>query len=155
MDEKVRSLRTNNLKHHREMREAAVFCHGMGTVLNRTIYFAPCEEEGHDFIMMQRRGDEILFSPLQIKELVPESVNPHASLEGILDGLKKYAAASDTVVAIHMNRRLERMDIKKLDIPNVKVGQIWLFGGVDEVPNGFVLCGDLLDQPEAYRFDLP
>jgi len=154
IEEKVRALRTNKLKKHRELREAAVFCHGMGSILGRTIRFARWEEDGYDFIMLQKDEDRFLFTPLQIKELVPSSLNPSTSLDSILTGLGRYANASDTVVAIHINQRI-RMNLKDIVVPDVKVGQIWLFGGADEMAEGFALYGDLCNDPRLYRFDLP
>jgi hypothetical protein len=154
LDERVKSLRTNKLKKHREFREAAVFCHALGFIQNKTIHFARCEEEGYDFIMLQPDGDRLLFSPLQIKELVPSALNVQSSLDEILAGLGRYASASDTVVAIHINRRM-RMDLKTITLPDIPVGQIWLFGGADDVPMEFALYGDLCREPQLYQFALP
>ena len=53
MEERVRTLRTNILKLHRQGREAALLCHGIGTnVLNTTVYFSPTEESDYDFISL-------------------------------------------------------------------------------------------------------
>jgi len=51
MDEKVRTLRTPSLKKHKEGREAAILCHGIGTcVLNTTVFFSPTEASDYDFV---------------------------------------------------------------------------------------------------------
>ena len=68
----VRNFRTNSLKCYREGREAAIFCYGMGkAVVHTPVYFAIVENADYDCVARCQYG----FTPLQIKELVPEYLN--------------------------------------------------------------------------------
>ena len=72
IDMKVRNFRTNSLKCYREGREAAIFCYGMGkAVVHTPVYFAIVENADYDCVARCQYG----FTPLQIKELVPEYLN--------------------------------------------------------------------------------
>jgi hypothetical protein len=42
MEQRVRRMRTNLLKKHREARDAALFCHGMGSAVLGTTLFLHC-----------------------------------------------------------------------------------------------------------------
>src|SRR6058998_3292631 len=70
MDPKVRALRTRRLRKYNEWRQAALFCHGISGLLGTSLYFAPGEDEAHDYVTMRVLDGIKTFTPLQLKELV-------------------------------------------------------------------------------------
>ena len=51
IDEKVKTLRTSTLRHHREEREAAISCYGLErAVLKTKFFFSPLEDSDYDFV---------------------------------------------------------------------------------------------------------
>ncbi len=63
---------TNRLKLHRESRTAALFCHGIGSAaLGTTVYYARHEASDYDFVSLWRRGDDEIYTPVQLKEARP------------------------------------------------------------------------------------
>ena len=105
MDRKVRTLRTNSLKPWRELREAALFSHFMSERIGVPILIAKGEDQDYDFVATWQSGDTRTFSPVQIKEIVPEDLNPSADLEKVITSLSKYASSTDLTIAIPLNRR--------------------------------------------------
>lgn len=154
LDPKARSLRTRGLRKFGEGRQAALFCHGTGDLLGTTIYFLPVEEEAHDYVMMRVVDRVQHFTPLQLKELVPEQTNLHATLDDILADLAKYTTAADTVAAVYINRR-GRMDLNTIKIPALTLGELWLFWAASEDNSRWELYGDLLQEPRRHLFTYP
>ncbi len=72
---KVRNLRMNPFKPWREMREAALFCYGMGERIGSTVYFALKESQDYDFVASWVSDCIRNYAPVQIKEVVPEKLN--------------------------------------------------------------------------------
>jgi hypothetical protein len=155
IDECVRTLRTNMLKPHREGREAALVCYGIGsTVLNTTVYFARSEKSDYDFISRWTDGDTQYYSPVQIKELVPLDLNPYSDLNSLISSLQKYHDSNDLTVAIHVNRQ-GTIDISKIVIPQLSVRGLWLFGSLTLDQSKWFLAGDLLGDKNYYEFYYP
>lgn len=126
IEERVRTLRTNFRKPHREGREAALLCHGIGkAVLGTTVYVAPGEEQDHDFVSAWVTGDTQHYAPVQIKELVPSDINPYADLNEIISSLKKYSCSRDLIVGIHVNRA-GPLDMTKIVVPKLGIRELWL-----------------------------
>lgn len=151
---KVRALRTRPLRKYNEWRQAALFCHGIGGLLGTTLYFAPGEDEAHDYVTKRLVEDTWTFTPLQLKELVPSTTNPDATLEGILADLTKYTTAADTVVAVYINRR-GTTDLNAIKVPRLKLGELWLFWAASEDQSRWQLYGDLLKDPAVQDFGYP
>jgi hypothetical protein len=152
---RIKNLRTNLLKKHNERRQTALFCYGMGKVLGSTVVFCPVEDSDYDAIARWCKEDTIHYAPLQIKEVVPESLNPSTDLnKEILKLKQKYSCSSDTVFVMHLNRA-GRFDLKELDIPRLTVGQLWIFGTTKPTQEAWFLAGDLLNKPKIYLFTYP
>lgn len=153
-DEKVLRLRTGKLRIWHERRQAAIFSYGMASVLDTSIRIAPVESEDFDCIACWTRGDEQVFTPIQIKELVPADLNPTTDLNAELQKLTKYVRSHDLVVAFHVNRRLQ-LDFSNIVIPQLAISQLWLFGSVS--PNGseYMIYGDVLSSPAYHTFSYP
>lgn len=151
----VASLRTNSLKRHREARQCALFCHGMGHLLGTEVRFAPAEESDIDFVAWFRKADEDHFVPVQVKELVPERVRPTASFQEELNKLAKYTDSHDLCVVFHINRDV-RIEPAELHLTGVKVRELWLVGSAGEDGKEWMLCGDLLaSDAQELRFSYP
>jgi hypothetical protein len=81
--------------------------------------------------MNRKEGWE--YKPIQLKELPPESVSPHASLQEIIDGLQKYTAIPGSeylAVAIFVNAG-RTIKFRELKFPKLRVDQLWVFGFLD------------------------
>jgi hypothetical protein len=145
LPEKVRNLRTNELKPWREARSAAMFCYLMGQALGEPIYLAAVEDEDFDFVALQQIDDENHFKLCQLKELVPTNLNPQATLNQLLAGLSKYDNPNLTVV-IHLNRR-EQINFSELKMPTNRLGGLWMFGALDVTQSTWGLWGNFLQPP--------
>ena len=66
---KARRLRTGDLKQIRDGRNAALFAHGMATVVGTKVSFADHEAADYDFVTSWVDGDKYRFCPVQLKEL--------------------------------------------------------------------------------------
>lgn len=140
----VRNLRTRELKGLAEMRQGLLFCLGMSERLGLPVRFAQSEASDYDGVAYWSVDDIAHFSPIQLKELPPETLNPTASVQTILDGLAKYADSEELSVAICVNRN-GTVDLNALRLPNVKFAGVWMFAAANPEQTEWVLYGDLQD----------
>jgi hypothetical protein len=152
--QKVRNLRTNNLKAIREGREAALFCIGISKYMGKKVNFSPTEQSDFDFVVRWLEGDTMNYTPVQLKELVPEHLNPVAELNHLLSKLIKYTDSSRLIVAIHINRTIH-LDISALDVPKFKLAGLYTFASVSKDQKNWVLHGDLLGNIQETPFEYP
>lgn len=144
ISERVKSLRTNNLKPEREMRDAALFCVGMSHNLGVEVWFAPVEDQDHDFVATWRINDTQHFCPVQLKEVVPRHLNQNASIQEVIGKLSHYADSHDVSVAIKFNQ-VGRFDPAQISVPaNLRIGGLWVFGACSEDQTTWALWGDFL-----------
>ena len=150
-------LRTDKLKKPREARLAAIFAYAIQEcVLGVPVGFAPDEDSDYDFVLSWKSDTEPLFSPVQLKELPPDDINPKVSMKNIIGKLDKYSDSKDLTVAIHYNRQEHFEYGPWLQIKSVPVAQIWFFGGCSPDGNDWFLYGDLMKNPPLfYRFRYP
>ena len=155
IDQRVFRLRTNDLRGVREGRSAAIFSYGMSTaVLGAPVQIAPLEREDFDFLVRTEKGDELIYTPVQLKELAPVDLNPAASLNEEIAKLSRYATSNDLVVAFHLNRE-QRVDFANLHIPPLPIAELWFFGALSEDSSKWVLHGNALRSPRTYIFEYP
>ncbi len=157
MDEKVRRLRTNQLKEWREARIAALFSYGMSsTVLRVPVLVSKSEAKDFDFVMRWRVEDRDFFYPVQLKELPPDDINPSVTLDDIFDKLEKYSGAADLSVAIHINRRM-RFDFQPWSRkPRPRINELWYLGCESADQSKWFLYGSTLKKnPRKYEFSYP
>lgn len=155
VDEKVRTLRTNKLKTHKEGRDAAILCYGIGeTVLKTKVHFARFESSDYDFIARYIKQDTLVYTPVQLKEVVPDRINPNSTLDGEVSKLKRYKS-DNLVVGIHMNKKTDQLTLDKIKIPKLKIGGLWIFGSSTIEQSEWFLYGDLLKMPNLYKFNYP
>jgi len=156
--DRIKALRTNGLKSEREMRDAALFCLGMSYNLSTEVWFAPVEEQDYDFVASWEIAGIQHFCPVQLKEVVPTHLNPQASVQGIVEALLHYADSPDVAVAIKFNQR-GHFDPATIVLPeNLRIGALWVFGGLTEDQSEFGLWGDFLKTGAAaigIRFPYP
>jgi hypothetical protein len=91
----VKHLRTNGLKEWREARGAALFCHGMAQRIGQPIFMSRSEQQDYDFVACWTVDGTQHFAPVQLKEVVPESLNPNTNIEQVVQSLTKYVDSED------------------------------------------------------------
>jgi hypothetical protein len=156
MDERVRRLRTNELKELREGREAAIFAYGLETeVIKNQVLVANTERSDYDFVMRWIKDENEYFYPVQLKELPPDDLNAQVSLEGIYNKLEKYSGTDDLAVAIHVNRRMRLKWGPWERQKKPRIRELWLFGTNSPDPSKWFICGDILKKPRFYEFRYP
>ncbi|MBL0085146.1 MAG: hypothetical protein IPP44_00270 [Ideonella sp.] len=112
LEYKVASLRSRELRPYLEGRQAALFCYGMGQALGTEVSFAQVEREDYDIVTRRLVGDELVYTPVQLKEWVPVRVNEQSSLQHEIDKLQKYVDSGSLVVAFCLNREA-RVDLRQ------------------------------------------
>jgi len=155
VDDRIRNLRTNGLKSVRELWQACLFAHGIGfSVLGTEIFLAPVEDQDFDCVAQYIIGDTRHYTPIQLKELVPDNLNPDATLQVEIDKLGKYVDSHDLVVAIYLNRQFH-LELESIRIPDLKIAELWLFGAISPNRSEFMLWGNMLKDPASYRYQYP
>lgn len=82
-----RRLQTRGTMGLRELRDAALLCHGLAARLGETIGVTHWEDHDHDAVALIQKPGESCFYPLQLKQFPPNDLNPQASLQAIIDSL--------------------------------------------------------------------
>lgn len=155
IDERVRALRTTRLKKHKEGREAALLCHGIGVcVLGTTVDFSPTEASDYDFVARWRTEGIEHYSPVQLKEWVPSDINPRKGLNDLLASLNKYTSSKDTIVGIYSNRA-GTLILSAIVVPTLDLAGLWLFGSTTPDASKWFTYGDMLRGPQYYEFTYP
>lgn len=153
---KVKNLRTRGLKPLLELRQAAILCYGVAQLLDVPVYLAQSEADDYDFVAGYRLDETVHYVPLQMKELVPGHLNGQATLQAEPDKLKsKYLSSQDLVVGVHINRQIELV-VSQLDLSDLNIGELWLFGSDKPDGSEWFAVGSLLDpDPKELRFSIP
>lgn len=155
LEYKIKSLRTRELRPFLEGRQAALFCYGMGQILDTKISFAQVEREDYDIIARYELNDELIYTPVQLKEWVPNRIQELSDLQTELDKLKKYADAKDLTVAFFLNRS-ERIELSKLQFPSSTIGELWFFGAATPDQKIWQIMGNLISpNPLSHEFEYP
>jgi hypothetical protein len=156
LDAKVRNLRTNSLKKHREGRAAALFCIGISTYMGQgEVMFSLTESSDYDFVVCWGKDGILNYASVQLKELVPEQLNPDVDINDLLTKIKtKYVDSSRLIVAICLNRRFH-LDCSSLDLEGLDVAGLYTFGAVSQDQNKWVLHGDYLGDFQKTLFEYP
>jgi len=157
MEEKIRRLRTNELKNWREARDAALFVFGISDqVLKIPMFVAKSEKSDYDAVMKWIKGEEEFYYPVQLKELPPDDLNLEIALDDIYAKLEKYSGTSDLAVAIKVNRRMTLNYKPWYGENKPRVKEIWLFGCVSADQSKWFIYGDVLKNNPRYReFNYP
>jgi hypothetical protein len=155
----VQNWRTNKLQPELHRRQAALFCFGrkcMEATDKWALAAWPDQNSEIDYVFRQTKPDgEVRFEFVQLKELVPDEIDPEQSLQDLLDKLpKKYPSAGGLTIAIHLHRNTTTKvsDLKKPHLPG---GSLWLFGLGGKPPHNALLFGDWLKTPSIVYFTHP
>jgi hypothetical protein len=124
------------------------------TVLQTPVYHALTESSDYDCIAHWKNYDKRSFTPIQLKELVPEALNSTTNLTSELEKLKKYTSSEDLVIALHVNRA-GRLVLPEIRVPDLKVAGVWLYGAISKDQSRWFLYGDILNEPQFYEFAYP
>ena len=150
----VRHLRTNELKSIRELREACLFCYGWSQVEGRQLHVAHAEAHDYDAVATWVVDGTPHFAPLQIKEVVPRKLNPAASVQKVVNGLRKYADSADLTVAIHLNQ-VTAFSLGELVISPLKIAALWVFAAVNADATKWMIWGNFLEEVRWGEFTYP
>jgi hypothetical protein len=149
------SLRTHDLRKFGEGRQAALFCYAMSKVIGSPVSFAQAESRDHDIVVRYAASGQLNFVPIQLKEWVPDSLNPSATLQDELNKLTKYTEGDDLVVAFYLNRDVN-LRLSELNFPHGKVAELWFYGATEPSQTKWVVVGNLLSpEAKAYEFTYP
>jgi hypothetical protein len=154
IDEKVRNLRTNLLKRPREGRAAALFCMGISKYMGEEVIFSLTESSDYDFVVCWKKDDLLNYASVQLKELVPEQLNPNAEINDLLAKLEKYSDSNSLIVAIYLNRDFH-LDCSLLDLEGLSLAGLYTFGAISKDQNKWVLHGNYLRDFQETRFEYP
>jgi len=155
LPEKVRTLRTNKLQFHKQGREAALFCYGLGErVLKTKVKFSNYMQADYDFVACWKEKEELFFTPVQLKEVTPDKINPNSILQVEIDKLSKYSRSEDLVVAIFLNKRC-KTDFSEIRIPKLNIAELWIFGSMSVDQSKWFIYGDMLRMPQFFEFEHP
>lgn len=151
---KVRALRTHSLRQWNEIRQAALFAYGMSQRMADCRFdFAHVEKADYDALVRWQRADNRYFTPVQLKEFVPDSINGGATLDEVLRGLTRYRDSADLTVAIFLNRRFR---LEEINVPRLNLGGVYLLGATVPDQSRWFLMGDLLGEaPSVSAFAYP
>jgi hypothetical protein len=155
IDDRTFRLRTRELRPYHERRQALLFAYGMQTaVLGVPVHVACVEREDYDCIVTFQWHGEAHFVPVQIKELAPADLNPKADLQAELSKLGKYASSEDLVVAFDLNRDV-RLQFDQLQVPPLRLRELWFFGAMSPAQDKWLLYGNALANPVMRTYDYP
>ena len=150
----VKHLRTNDLKNVKEYRHAALFCYGMSKRMGTDIRFCPMEDSDYDFIATWQFGLDRHFATVQLKEFVPEELNPDLAVQNLIDRLSKYPASENLTVVIVLNRNSSFI-ASELVIPKLNIAALWLIASISEDQSQWRIFGNLMDSPSLSDFEYP
>lgn len=154
LPERVKHLRTNELKTMRETREAAIFCHGMGQRIGQTVYFSSNESQDYDFIASWSFNGNRHFVPVQLKEVVPVNVNASATFSDVVASLGKYVDSKNLIVAVHLNQQIH-FDPSSFVVPQLRIAALWVFASIAPDQSVWGLWGNLIEEQTGTSFDYP
>lgn len=155
IDPKVAGLRTRRLRPFLVGHQAALFAYLTGKLICKEVHFAREENSDYDTVLRWNGDDVENYAPVQLKELVPPSLNRNQSFSDLLSALKKYVDSQELVVAIHVNRRV-RLELSKLSQVLLPIRELWLYGFSSPTHEELFLCGDVCSkEPQVHIFKYP
>jgi len=146
MKEKVLTLRTHLLSDHNERRQGALFTSGVGKLMEyEFISFAHYEKEDYDIVCRDPKEDLLCYTPVQLKEVTPKSLNPNSTVEKILEScMKKYANLDELIIGVFVNRASDEEN-RSFKIPKgFKAKGLFLYGCCSPDHTEWFMIGDLM-----------
>lgn len=90
-----------------------------------------------------------IYRAVQIKEFVPEDLNPNASFQDLLNKLTYNDPELCVVIILNRKTHIRFPDLKP---PRARIGQLWLVG---KSVGGWFIFGSLLNEPKMFNFSDP
>ncbi|HME69885.1 MAG TPA: hypothetical protein VKM54_08455 [Myxococcota bacterium] len=146
-------LRTNSLKEVRQALDATIFTFGMSQALGINARLILHEAEDFDFLVSWVDGEWSNTCPVQLKELVPDHLNPTADLNQLFAELARYPRPTDTNAAIKLNRA-GKFDPNVLQIPDLPFKELWFLGSSSPDRTEWFLYR-ALNEPRIFEFRFP
>lgn len=119
------------------------------------IYLSKGEFEDADSVAKWQIKDELRFTPIQIKEVAPNDLNEHATLQQVVNSLGKYSDAENLTVLIHLNRELRFTPSRVSLPPRTNIAALWVLACISPDQSRWALWGDYLEQAERSEFEYP
>ena len=142
---KIKHLRTNGLRQAREQRQAALFCEGMSQRIGQTVYFAAYEDQDFDFVASWIVKNKQHLAQVQLKEVVPRSLNADAELASVVQGLEKYTSSPELTVAIRLNQ-FGSFEPTDLNLQHLRVTSVWIFAAAAPDQSLWNLWGNFTEE---------
>lgn len=144
ISDREKALRTNELKTIRETRQAALFALGLRKwARNISVEIAVIEDSDYDAVFRRRDDDRMSYTPVQLKEVVPDRWNKTASIDSILKKLVALQSSSDLVVGIHHTRATNDGKLEFSVPMGLNLAGLFVFGSVSNDRSEWMITGDL------------
>lgn len=150
----IRNLRIRKLKRERELWMAFLLAFGLRARTGRPFLLADDEESDHDVVFATIVKDLPHFLPVQLKEVVPEDLNPTANVQKIIDDTVSKRSYQDTLLAIKITQNY-RFDPTEIVVPPFSFAGIWIFAAVSADQSRWALWGDFIDDRLGTIFEVP
>ena len=131
-----------------------MFCYGWSQIDGQSFDVAHVEGQDYDAVASWQSDQHLHFAPLQIKEVVPQHLNRHTSVQAIVNKLTKYTDSEDLTVVIHLNRSTP-FSPAKLVMPRLKIAALWVFGALDSAQTRWAIWGNFLETVRWGEFYYP
>jgi hypothetical protein len=140
-----------------EFRQASLFALARASLASdATMRFAMVPEEADSADAVLRIGsapDAHQFELVQLKEVVPDTVDERQTLDGLLESIRRrYCTGELLTIAIHMNRDLVTT-LGTIPDPLLRKVTFWLFGLCDS--NRVFIVNDPFGRFAVFEFDIP
>jgi len=152
--QKIKNLHTNPLKEFNELRIGSLFCYGISQMSGNKVLLAKQEARDYDCIALWQDLDTAVYTPIQIKEVVPDGINSDSTLQKTINSLKKYTDSTNLTVIIYLNKE-GKFDHQKLIVPALKIKSLWVLGSTSYERSEWCLWGDFLSDLVEFRFEYP
>lgn len=146
--------RTGNFKELRELTDACLFAHGLGTLFGCEVTVLHGESEDYDFVLRRVAPDGIAeVMSVQHKELPPEALNPTITLTILLAKQARHIP-TETVLLVRLNRTGHIPD-EQLSVSELPFAELWFLWAA--APDGSRWCiqGGPLHEQRTLEFAYP
>lgn len=148
-------LRNHQFKGHLENRQAALFAHLVSALLLREpVEYVMHEHEDYDCILRWKVQHRTCYQAVQLKEIVPKSLNRMSEIDTELQKLSKYVGSEKTIAAFHLNQS-GLVDFSNMKKPKTSISAIWLYGALTPNQSQWFLYGDVLKRPVLRETSYP
>ena len=157
ISDRLKALRTNELKTIRETRQAALFALGLRRWAgNASVEVAASEDSDYDAVFRRLDDDLMSYTPVQLKEVVPERWNKTASIDSILKKLVVLQSSRELVVGIQHTRAINDGKLEVSVPKDLNVAGLFVFGSVSNDRSEWMIAGDFTkDEVSIVHYTVP